>query len=624
MFKRHLAFAELSWYNDRSRRFAQVVAILNSNYFDDQKVFTLKFTDAFSTVFLSFWDAIAFDPTLSALSISNVAFYKISFRKELESVSNGLPGWSTVVALPPPDTLDPVIFEEERARYQLDIFNAVDQPLQVLARWRGAIARQPADCDSLSVHPVIAALWQTREELQKTLSKTREKPMAYRQKAGLYFSMCSEMRSFCEMTEAIVPTIRILDTDDLWRNYDSSRLQIILAQLRSFTVSANSFRKAITSKFGSFVDVSVTFLQGVDVFLCAVHEVCDIIETSERRAALHVSSNFPVEFQLEPSLDGIENTELLTWCCCDASPMPLRLKVAIIRRRIASSVNPQFDLEWVRHQWQRWYERNIAKSVEKDYVYLARTEEEKDELDVEEFFSEREQEREILPESELASLLVGKREISNNDVDFNYSLALLWLRRILYGVRCFQDELCSFTLDSDLSLMHQIITKVHHDPGGVIDVYRTASLAQFLRASKILSALRERTREIREKWPEQVSLKLILEAIDNFLNARLSATHVKMTKLVENVIEQCEEWNNVADKANNLQNELVPLRELMVEWRKMEVRSWRDLLSRVVEDGRLQAQLVAFPLFDAMFKVKGNVFVVVATQVRRMSWNVRS
>ncbi|KAJ1361784.1 hypothetical protein KIN20_021125 [Parelaphostrongylus tenuis] len=660
MFNRQPAFTELRWCNDKSRRFAQVLAILNSSYCDDQKVFTLKFTDAFSNLFVSFWEAIAFDPTLSALLVSHVSQSQLKtlashlwrlapnsaamskiISKELEGMSNGLPGWSTVVscwtserawekrlqtgleimrrALPPAETLDPVVFEEVRTRYHLDMFEAAKHPLQVLADCRGTISRQKADCDSSSFHPVIAALWQTRENLEIALSTIREKPMVYRQEAILYSSMCTEMRSFCGMVESIASTVRLLDTEDLWKNVDLSRLEIVLAQLRSFAVSANSFQKAILSKFGSFVDVSMTFLYGLDLFLCAVYEVCDNIETAERRAALHLSNSFPVEFQLKPSLEGIESAELLTWCYSDASPMPLRLKAAVVRRRIASTVNPQSDLEWVRHQWQRWYERNIAKSAEKDYVYLTKTEEEKDELNVAELFSEREEEQEILSEPELASLIeMEKRVTSSSDVDFNYSLALLWLQRVLCGARYLHRELCPFTFDSDLNLMQQIIRRVYSDPDGVIDVYRTASLAQFLRATEILMELQKRTRVIRERWPEQVSLKLILEAIDNFLNAQLSTTHVKMTKLVENIIEQGEEWNKLADRANSLQKELVPLRELMVDWKKMEVRSWSELLKRVVEEGRLHAQLVAFPLFDAMFKVKAlddqTALIVMATE----------
>ncbi|KHJ98126.1 hypothetical protein OESDEN_01897 [Oesophagostomum dentatum] len=58
----------------------------------------------------------------------------------------------------------------------------------------------------------------------------------------------------------------------------------------------------------------------------------------------------------------------------------------------------------------------------------------------------------------------------------------------------------------------------------------------------------------------------------------------------------------MADRANSLRNELGDVRELLVDWKKMEVRSWSELLNRVETDGQMGALLVSFPLFDALFK----------------------
>lgn len=72
----------------------------------------------------------------------------------------------------------------------------------------------------------------------------------------------------------------------------------------------------------------------------------------------------------------------------------------------------------------------------------------------------------------------------------------------------------------------------------------------------------------------------------------------------------------MADRANSLQHELAPLRELLVDWKKMEVRSWGELLNRVENDGRVRAQLVAFPLFDALFKAESRLL---SFELRRTS-----
>ncbi|KAK6009738.1 hypothetical protein OSTOST_25305, partial [Ostertagia ostertagi] len=237
----------------------------------------------------------------------------------------------------------------------------------------------------------------------------------------------------------------------------------------------------------------MTFIQGLDIFLCGVHEACDLIETAERRRDLHISTAFPTKFKIKASAEGLESSELLSWCCRDASPMPLHLKAAVVRRRLSSADDPICNLEWIRHQWQKWYEKNIAKAAEKDFVYRNKTEEEKDELDVMEFFSEGEQEHEVLTDEILGSLLEAAQpkaaSVKSPDIqrakDSNYVLALLWLRHVLAGVRHFDSELHSSIIDSDLSLLEDLVAKVVTDSDTVLDVYRSASLAQFRRAAEI-------------------------------------------------------------------------------------------------------------------------------------------
>ncbi|EYB82690.1 hypothetical protein Y032_0353g3293 [Ancylostoma ceylanicum] len=647
VFDGQRVLTRINWRSDLYRRFAQVLMLLNSDYTEGHKVSSLRINGAFSTVFLSFWEAIEFDPTMSVLSASHLTqcelrtFAKQLWRlapnssrlsqqisNELSSVCWAVRGWCSNLddckgfkqiaevaikvmenALPPRGTIDPVVFNEERTNYRSMAFNAVNEPLTVLAKWRNWVSRQTPDCDSRSCHPVIAALWRARHELEEYVRNVEEKPAIYRQRASQYFAMCSEMWAFLEIAQTIIPILRGVDNDaDIMRKErDSSQLQLTLAQLRSFSVSALGFRQKILTKFCSFVDVSMTFIQAISILLCAIYEACEVIETAERRRSLHLTNAFPISFQLKPSPEGLESPELLAWSCRDASPMPLRLKAAVVRRRLAVHSDPHCDLEWTRHQWQKWYERNVAKAAEKDFIYRTKTEEEKDELDVTEFFSEVHQEREILSESDLASLVLAcESAVANegNAKDTEYAVALVWLRHVLCGLRHFGQDLHASTTDSDLNLLYEVVSKVETDSGGVIDVYRAASLQQFRRAAEVLNILAQRTRVIRERWPEHVSLKLILEAINNFNNARLSTTHMKMATLVENIIEQCEEWEKMADRANSLRIELADVRELLVDWKKMEVRSWAELLNRVEKDGQMSALLVSFPLFDALFKAE--------------------
>ncbi|VDO43250.1 unnamed protein product [Haemonchus placei] len=219
-----LVLESIRWRNEQNRKFARGIALLNSVCHDTKKFSSLLFDDAFSTVVLSFWKNVDFDPQLSSLSVSDLVHCELkkfvnqlwrlaanstllsrlitkvlkSANSWLEDLVNGanhpVDDWRIRLdvgvgimqkALPPRNTLDPVIFEEQREAYQLSVFHVVDQPLSVLAKWRNSVSKQPPECDSRSPHPVIASLWKIRLELSKLLEGSQERPRVFRQKASL-------------------------------------------------------------------------------------------------------------------------------------------------------------------------------------------------------------------------------------------------------------------------------------------------------------------------------------------------------------------------------------------------------------------------------------------------------
>lgn len=132
----------------------------------------------------------------------------------------------------------------------------------------------------------------------------------------------------------------------------------------------------------------------------------------------------------------------------------------------------------------------------------------------------------------------------------------------------------------------------------IIDVYRNSSLRECRRVAVILEKLSIRTKEVLERWPEVVALKTIIETIDEFFTVSVSTPHIKVATQIENLIEVCEQWEMMADRANSLRDPLGELRKLLVDWKKMEVRCWSSLLINCENEAKQRAQLVAFPLFE--------------------------
>lgn len=63
---------------------------------------------------------------------------------------------------------------------------------------------------------------------------------------------------------------------------------------------------------------------------------------------------------------------------------------------------------------------------------------------------------------------------------------------------------------------------------------------------------------------------------------------------------QADEWQQLADRAHSIREELLNLQHILVDWRQLEVLSWSTLIERVERDCAEAALISAFPLFEAL------------------------
>lgn len=165
------------------------------------------------------------------------------------------------------------------------------------------------------------------------------------------------------------------------------------------------------------------------------------------------------------------------------------------------------------------YERNVAKCAEKEYAYREKTEEQKEELDIVEFFTQMSYENEVLPADDVCLLLnmgassAKTLEVEAKEAEARYNMALIWIRHLLTTLHKLRPEyrnssLSQFSCNTKIFFsvpdlqMAQWMSDREKSSIGVLDVYRSASTAEFRKAVNLLNALVERTKVILERWPE--------------------------------------------------------------------------------------------------------------------------
>uniref|UniRef100_A0A8R1HVT4 Midasin n=2 Tax=Caenorhabditis japonica TaxID=281687 RepID=A0A8R1HVT4_CAEJA len=219
-----------------------------------------------------FFSALHYNPAMSNLSIAHLQKFPIkelelklwrlavnsasirkALQKSLEHLGVGIDGWTSGSkngmdcgvemmenALPPKETLDPVIFEEERNLFVRAKKRIVERQIKYLAQWREFMGRDSLKSDIASQQVIVRGLFELKEEIAQMEQEDREpEPEVFRQSATQYNLLCAEMRSFLDVVKS-----GIADAHNSLQETNEQKMVIRMARLKSFAMSAANFRMA--------------------------------------------------------------------------------------------------------------------------------------------------------------------------------------------------------------------------------------------------------------------------------------------------------------------------------------------------------------------------------------------
>uniref|UniRef100_A0A0R3RI43 VWFA domain-containing protein n=1 Tax=Elaeophora elaphi TaxID=1147741 RepID=A0A0R3RI43_9BILA len=273
---------------------------------------------------------------------------------------------------------------------------------------------------------------------------------------------------------------------------------------------------------------------------------------------------------------------------------------------------------WIKNEWSKWFEANTEKQ-EKTYVYrksIKHGEEELDEDDI--------RIRELLPDfsasnnedlfeestsfvspsttsidseslTEILHLLANEKYIGDCDAH----MALAWMMDTASSCGLVDDLMDSKFFVYNLHALNQL--DLDKDIR-IVDVYRKNSRSELGKCIAAMKPLIKRVNWLKEKWPEMTVLDGILRRTQKILSASMTAPQMQFSALLERLLAEADLWEKVADRNHSLAAELEELRHLLVNWRKMEVMCWDNLLEQVQTDCRAQTLLLSWPLFEALDK----------------------
>ncbi|VDM40792.1 unnamed protein product [Toxocara canis] len=515
---------------------------------------------------------------------------------------------------------------------QLDLISA---QLAILQRYQSVVSgQQSLSLYQNSKHPLIASLVSSYFKISDEMTTYNKESQAFRPSYNDYAHISLEMRSFLQMTSEWCGNVLVEFNG--WENRSTEQLEVKRAQLESFLVSASAFSNRMISRYSAYADVMQSFVLGVRaVMLCVSYVRSEIAVVLSRRRLMY-NYSIPPSSTFELNELKVGNEQLLNWCLSEKSIMPKRLQLCVVYsfiRQRNDTMKTLLCTTWIEREWSKWYARHAEKE-EKSFVYRksCKTSDPVDEDDSEmaeifpDYSSEWEQDSEMCANDEAKGShedLLGDEDLANLLREFlhtgeqdrcNTYMPIMWLidataggipvgndvDSALTGSFFFHTCRAQFAPDPDMASIvepgAEIVISVSHlmalknlgteGSRRVVDVYKTNCPSELMRCVEALGKLNERLKALKEKWPEMTVLNDILQ--------------VNCFEVAFSFICEAEHWEKVADRKHSISGELLTLREMLVDWRKMEVLCWSDLLQSVQRVCGVEAFLIAWPLFEAI------------------------
>ena len=169
--------------------------------------------------------------------------------------------------------------------------------------------------------------------------------------------------------------------------------------------------------------------------------------------------------------------------------------------------------------------------------------------------------------------------LGSSDADAFHFTRMFFLERLLQ-TRALPATLDDESLPLQLSILSNKLSRLRKSSGVPerYNFYFDSYTFEAKKALETVEALRSRLSSLIRDWPEQMVLQHLRSKCDIFLGLGLSSPLAKLLSALEQLLLQMEDWEMYANKENSLKSHQQSLTNIIIDWRRLELSSWRVLL----------------------------------------------
>ncbi|XP_038145137.1 midasin isoform X1 [Cyprinodon tularosa] len=120
-------------------------------------------------------------------------------------------------------------------------------------------------------------------------------------------------------------------------------------------------------------------------------------------------------------------------------------------------------------------------------------------------------------------------------------------------------------------------------PEGPYDFYQQPNVGEAGLCLPVLEQLSEAVRRRLEEWPEHPALLQLVVVMERITSFSLACPLAKFLNGLEILLAKAQDWENNASRAASLRKELEPVIQLIIQWRKLELKCWSSSLDNALK-----------------------------------------
>jgi midasin len=131
-----------------------------------------------------------------------------------------------------------------------------------------------------------------------------------------------------------------------------------------------------------------------------------------------------------------------------------------------------------------------------------------------------------------------------------------------------------------VSLYHDLMSRFQKQDAGSsrLNFYRDPNPGETRRVIPVLRDLQLRLESILDEWPDQMVLRHLIDQCQKILDYPLRSPVARVLAALERLLIKTDDWEGYANRDNSLKSQQNSLIALIVEWRRLELQGWSQLL----------------------------------------------